>query len=59
MVPYVAELWNTVSNLAFLAAGVAALRICGRKRLPGRFHALAWSLIGFGLTSGAFHATPL
>jgi hypothetical protein len=59
VVPYVAELWNTVSNLAFVAAGVAALRICGRQRLPGRFYALAWSLIGLGLTSGAFHATLL
>jgi hypothetical protein len=45
--------------VAFVAAGVAALRICGRQRLPGRFYALAWSLIGLGITSGAFHATLL
>jgi dihydroceramidase len=59
VVPYVAELWNTLSNAAFVAAGVAGLRICARQRLPARFYALAWSLVGLGITSGAFHATLL
>lgn len=57
--PYVAEFWNTVSNLAFVAAGLSGRRTAQRMQLPARFFALSWTLVLLGLTSGAFHCTLL
>lgn len=54
---YVAEWWNTVSNVSFLlAAGVGIHRALSRK-LPGCFFWTEVSLICVGLGSMLFHAT--
>mmetsp|Transcript_20823 Transcript_20823/g.38753 ORF Transcript_20823/g.38753 Transcript_20823/m.38753 type:complete len:284 (+) Transcript_20823:1-852(+) len=56
---FVAELWNTLSNLAFVAAGVAGWRMTTQLKLPRRFYGLSLAIIGLGITSGAFHGTLL
>lgn len=55
--PYVAEFWNTVTNIGFIIVGIYCLNLRQRLRLPLRFLAAGVSLIGLGLTSGLFHAT--
>ena len=55
--PYVAELFNTVSNLSFILSALYALYQCRRFQLPGRFYAIATFILLTGINSGLYHAT--
>ena len=48
--PYIAEFWNTWSNLAYIAVGP-------RHILTGSEHACGWWLVLVGTGSACFHAT--
>ena len=52
---YVAELWNTVTNLAYIVVGIEALLKCRSRRLPLSFGAAAVCTILTGIFSGMFH----
>src|SRR5579871_6918927 len=53
--PYVAELWNTLSSLAMVAAGAAGLL---HRKLPDARYRMAYALLALvGLGSIAFHAS--
>ncbi len=58
---YVAEFWNTVSNIGLLVLGIYGVRMCLREGLAVRVDLLLlFGLIAVvGLGSAAFHATLL
>uniref|UniRef100_A0A6S8DIS1 Alkaline ceramidase n=1 Tax=Aplanochytrium stocchinoi TaxID=215587 RepID=A0A6S8DIS1_9STRA len=56
---YIAEFWNTITNVGFIIVGVYGLFLVNKLKLPRRFTALSYCLIGLGLTSGFFHASLL
>jgi dihydroceramidase len=59
--PYIAEFFNTISNLVYLLCGLAALRTALRgyhtKTLPSSFIWLAASIVFTGIASALFHCT--
>ena len=55
--PYVAELFNTLTNLSFILSALYAFQQCRRFQLPGRFYAIAAFILLTGINSAAFHAT--
>ena len=55
--PHVAELWNTVSSLAFLPAGLSMFLTARRLRLPPALLAAGPLTALTGLASAGFHAT--
>jgi dihydroceramidase len=54
---YVAELFNTISNLAYVWLGALALRHFRKGGLPRRAQACCLALILIGVGSGTFHAS--
>lgn len=56
---YVAEWWNTISNLTIILAGIYALGWVTRYRHETRFVVLSYLCIIVGLGSAAFHGTLL
>lgn len=54
---YVAEFWNTVSNLLFVLLGLYGLRNSMRQGFEPRFHAQFIAVIVTGLGSAMFHGT--
>eukprot|EP00924_Labyrinthula_sp_SR-Ha-C_P004423 snap_masked-scaffold_89-processed-gene-0.19-mRNA-1 protein AED:1.00 eAED:1.00 QI:0/-1/0/0/-1/1/1/0/252 len=52
--PFIAEFWNTTSNLGFICAGLYTLSLPG---LPQKFKVIGVVEVLLGLLSGAFHAT--
>ena len=57
--PYIAELWNTISNIALIIAGVAGLVACSRLQLEPRFYLMFSLIILVGFGSAAFHGMLL
>ena len=55
--PYVAELFNTLTNLSFILSALYAFHQCRRFQLPLRFYAIAAFILLTGINSGLFHAT--
>jgi len=55
--PHIAELFNTLTNLAFIASALYAFHQCRRFHLPGRFYAIAAFILLTGINSAAYHAT--
>ena len=55
--PYVAEFFNTATNLSFILAAVYAFAQCRRFHLPFRFTLLATAVLLTGLFSAVYHAT--
>ena len=55
--PYVAELFNTVTNLSFILSALYAFYQCRRFQLPSRFYAIATFILLTGINSALFHAT--
>ena len=54
---YIAEFWNTVTNIVYVYIGLKSLLLCRQKRLPTRFYMIACFILLTGITSGLFHAT--
>lgn len=54
---YVAEFWNTVSNLLFVLLGLYGLRNSMKQGFEPRFHAQFIAVIITGLGSAMFHGT--
>lgn len=54
---YIAEFWNTVSSLLFVAAGVLGLFLAYRHRLENRYFWLNGCVIVIGCGSTMFHGT--
>lgn len=54
---YVAEFWNTVSNLLFVLLGLYGLRNSMQQGFEPRFHAQFIAVIVTGLGSAMFHGT--
>ncbi|KAJ4456599.1 putative Ceramidase [Paratrimastix pyriformis] len=59
MTPYIAEFWNCLSNIWYLAFGIPALISCKRNNLEFRFYLLSLWMILIGFGSGAYHMTML
>ncbi|KAK4536528.1 hypothetical protein CDCA_CDCA08G2553 [Cyanidium caldarium] len=56
--PYVAEFYNALSSLAFVAYAALGLRLYGDRRVyERRFVVALWFLVGVGVGSALFHAT--
>jgi len=56
---YIAEFWNTISNIPIILTGIAACALARREQLEQRFFVLGIFVILVGLGSTAFHATLL
>ena len=54
---YVAEFWNTVTNVAFIVLALRTLASAWRLRLPLQFRVASYALFCTGLASAFFHAT--
>ena len=54
---YIAEFWNTFTNIVYVYVGLKSLLLCRQKRLPTRFYLIACFILLTGITSGMFHAT--
>lgn len=54
---YVAEFWNTLSNLLFVLLGLYGLRNSMTQGFEPRFHAQFVAVIVTGLGSAMFHGT--
>jgi hypothetical protein len=55
--PYVAEFYNTISNVILLAVGLFGLRRCWTLGLEARFYAMSFCTLVVGFGSAAFHGT--
>ena len=55
--PYVAEFYNTISNIILLAVGLFGLRRCWTLDLEARFYAMSFCTLVVGFGSAAFHGT--
>ena len=56
---YIAEFWNTISNLAFIIVGVMGIIQAIRHRYEPRFVLIAIGITIVGFGSSAFHGTLL
>jgi hypothetical protein len=54
---YVAEFWNTLTNLVYIYVGINAILICKKRKLPLRFYLISYFFLFTGVTSALFHAT--
>jgi alkaline ceramidase len=54
---YIAEYWNTCSNIIFIVLGINGLKFCRDKKLPSIYRLLFLVYIFTGLSSMWFHAT--
>jgi len=56
---YIAEFWNTISNLAFILVGVMGIVQAARHRYEPRFVMIGMGIMIVGCGSAAFHGTLL
>jgi len=57
--PYIAEFWNTLSNLWFLVAAIPGMIVCIRLGLPKRYFLINFIVFILGLGSGFYHVVCL
>jgi hypothetical protein len=55
--PLIAEFWNTISNIGFIAVGVYGLVVSIRMGLRPRWYYLSFLILMTGLCSALYHAT--
>ncbi len=55
--PYLAEFWNTLSNLWMILPPLHGLRLCRQLKLEARFAASFLALLSIGVGSWLFHMT--
>ncbi|KAI9225587.1 MAG: ceramidase [Piptocephalis tieghemiana] len=56
---YIAEFWNTISNLVFVAVAIYGINLCRSKQLDTRFTGCFGLLAVIGVGSWLFHMTLL
>ena len=54
---YIAEFYNTFTNIVYVYVGIKAILISRQKKLPLRFYLIAYFVLFTGITSALFHAT--
>ena len=54
---YIAEFWNTLSNIGFILFGLYGLRMCWLEKLERRFVVVYASIVVVGAGSAAYHCT--
>src|SRR5277367_4944329 len=54
---YIAEFWNTISNLIFLVMGFYGIKYCRINRLPSVYYYTFLTYMLIGVFSAYFHAT--
>ena len=61
ILPFIAEFWNTISNIAYIFAGMNVLvyYLRFKKQLPLSYLIIPLTIIGLGIFSAAYHATLL
>ncbi len=55
--PYIAEFWNTISNILIFLGGVYGLYRARKSKLETRFYVLFFLIAVIGLGSALFHGT--